>query len=221
MKILWITNIPFAKLSGLAGLNSGNTTGSWLDASLDAFIGDKEYEIIVATIGNTDKIRTLVEGNITYCLLPGGSVSKYNYKSRSNREVWELIRNTYKPDFLQQAMADNFQVLSLNTNSSVHHNSIEKQREWVLAQIKAFPGQIAFATTFTIEGWDDPGWAEKTIAHLDKTIAQGAVAVKIWKNIGMVEKDKQGRLIMIDNPRFDPIFEYLIQKGIPIVGQLG
>ncbi|MGA2915473.1 MAG: glycosyltransferase [Sedimentisphaerales bacterium] len=101
MRILWITNIPFGKLSVLAGLKSGDISGSWLNASLDAFVGDKEYEIIVATIGNTNKIKTLVEDNITYCLLPGGSVAQYNYTSPSNGQTWEVIKNTYKPDLIQ------------------------------------------------------------------------------------------------------------------------
>ena len=101
MRILWITNIPFGKLSNLAGFRSDNTSGSWLNASLDAFVGDEQYEIIVTTIGHTDKIKTLVEDNITYCLLPGGRVSKYNYKSKSNRKVWETVKNTHKPNLIQ------------------------------------------------------------------------------------------------------------------------
>lgn len=100
MRILWVTNISFGKLSELAGQRS-NTSGSWLNASLDTFIGDKEYEIIVATIGNTDQIKTLVEDNITYCLLPGRSVAKYNHTSPTNKQAWEEIKKTYKPDLIQ------------------------------------------------------------------------------------------------------------------------
>jgi glycosyltransferase involved in cell wall biosynthesis len=101
MRVLWITNIPFGKLSVLAGQKGGGTSGSWLNASLDAFIGDKEYEIVVATIGNSDKVKTLVDGNITYCLLPGGGVAKYDHTSPVNRQAWEFIRDTYKPDLIQ------------------------------------------------------------------------------------------------------------------------
>lgn len=36
-----------------------------------------------------------------------------------------------------------------------------------------------------MNGWDDPGWLEKTIEHIDSTISEGACAVKVWKNIGM------------------------------------
>lgn len=101
MRILWITNILFGKFSALTGRENGDTSGPWLNASLDAFAGDKEYEIIVATIGNTHKIKTLVEDNITYCLMPGGSVAKYNSTSAHNRRAWEVLKNTYKPDLIQ------------------------------------------------------------------------------------------------------------------------
>lgn len=101
MRILWIANIPFGRLVELTGQPEGNTSGSWLNAALDIFAGDKEYEIVVATIGNTEKIKTLVEGNITYCLLPGGNVTEYNCKSLANRHAWEEIKKTYKPDLMQ------------------------------------------------------------------------------------------------------------------------
>ncbi len=101
MKILWITNIPFGGLSDLAGLKGGNTSGSWLNAALDAFIGDKAYQLIIATTGNTEQIKSQTEDNITYCLLPGGSVGQYDHTSSSNRQVWEEIKNTYKPDLIQ------------------------------------------------------------------------------------------------------------------------
>jgi predicted TIM-barrel fold metal-dependent hydrolase len=47
------------------------------------------------------------------------------------------------------------------------------------------------------------------------------VAVKVWKNIGMEFRDKDSVLIMIDDPKFDPIFAHLAEIGIPLVGHLG
>ena len=38
--------------------------------------------------------------------------------------------------------------------------------------------------------WKIPNWAERTIAHLDQTFEKGAVAIKVWKNIGMVQRDQ-------------------------------
>jgi predicted TIM-barrel fold metal-dependent hydrolase len=37
----------------------------------------------------------------------------------------------------------------------------------------------------------------------------------------MVEKDKNGQFIMIDDPKFDTIFNYMEENGIPVCGHLG
>jgi predicted TIM-barrel fold metal-dependent hydrolase len=72
-----------------------------------------------------------------------------------------------------------------------------------------------------MKGWDNPDWQEKTLAYIDESFKKGAIGMKVWKNIGMVEKDKDGKFIMIDNPKFDTIFNYLERKGIPVCGHLG
>ena len=72
-----------------------------------------------------------------------------------------------------------------------------------------------------MEGWETPQWQTNTIDFLDKTFSDGAVGVKVWKNIGMVVRNRDGDLIMIDDSRFDPIFEHLQKRGIVLMGHLG
>ncbi len=70
-------------------------------------------------------------------------------------------------------------------------------------------------------GWDNPEWMKNTLRYLDSTFAEGAVAAKVWKNIGMEFRDKDSNLVMIDNPRFDSIFRHLKEKDIPLIGHHG
>jgi predicted TIM-barrel fold metal-dependent hydrolase len=84
-----------------------------------------------------------------------------------------------------------------------------------------YPETTEFTTTFCLDGWDEPGWVENTISWIDQCLADGAIAVKVWKNIGMEFRDKDSVLIMIDNPQFDPVFQHLAENGIPLVGHLG
>ena len=44
------------------------------------------------------------------------------------------------------------------------------------------------------------------MTELEETFRQGAVAVKIYKDIGMKLKSRDGPYLMPDNPVFDPIF---------------
>jgi L-malate glycosyltransferase len=100
MNILWISNIPFGKLLDLAGIIGENTSGSWLNAALSGFVGDSKYNLTVVTVGRVKSIRSIVENNITYCLLPGGYPSEYNYKKKSNEKYWQNIKEKYKPDIV-------------------------------------------------------------------------------------------------------------------------
>ena len=72
-----------------------------------------------------------------------------------------------------------------------------------------------------MHGWDDPNWPQQTIAQLDAAFAAGAVAVKVWKNIGMEFRDSRGRLVMIDDPKFDPVFEFIRERQRVLIGHQG
>ena len=68
-----------------------------------------------------------------------------------------------------------------------------------------------------MKGFGGAGWTADTIRHIDAEVAQGAVGVKVWKNIGMVERDARGRLIMLDDRRFDGVMRHLEARGLPLI----
>jgi len=87
--------------------------------------------------------------------------------------------------FMAQASADRFRVLTINVEDPDFPPIAEQQREAVSLR-ERYPGWVAFAATFSTEGFQAPGWSESAVRHIDAARAQGAVGVKIWKNIGMV-----------------------------------
>src|SRR5680860_76250 len=130
--------------------------------------------------------------------------------------VW-TDRNT----FVEQAKKDNFRMLNIVVDLSKGQEFVEKQFDYCVDQRKAHPEEFEIATAFSIEDWDNPDFTKNTITWLDKCFAEGAIAVKVWKNIGMVFRDKNDELIMVDNPKLDPIFDYLAKREIPLLGHLG
>ncbi len=128
---------------------------------------------------------------------------------------------TESNDFMEQAIKDNFKVVTVCVDVDNSMDSVERQFHFSLIQKRNHPSQVEFATAFSMEGWDNPEWLEKTTAWLDSGIRAGAVAVKVWKNIGMVFRDKTNKLVMIDDPRFDPIFKMLADRNITLLGHLG
>lgn len=118
--------------------------------------------------------------------------------------------------FLDQAIADNFELLSINVDYPAFP-SIAHQSDAAHYFIKVDPKRFHYATTFTMKGFGDAGWAQKTNAYLDSEFQQGALAVKVWKNIGMVERDAKGQLIFIDDKGFDPVLDHLAARNIPLI----
>ncbi len=128
--------------------------------------------------------------------------------------------NTKRLAFMEQAVDDNFRILTINTDAPIGV-TIEEQRELAVFQREAFPNHLAFLTSFSMEGWGTGEWLDNTFAYLKESFEMGAIGVKVWKNIGMVEQDQDGGFIMIDDPKFDPVFNYLEEKGVPVCGHLG
>ncbi len=100
MKLLWITNLPIGKLIDLEGSAGVHTTGTWLSAALATFIGDGAIELAIVTVGNSRKIKSTTEGNITYCILPGGLPGRYNHLRPKNAEHWEFVKRNFQPDII-------------------------------------------------------------------------------------------------------------------------
>ncbi len=121
---------------------------------------------------------------------------------------------------LEQALRDRFRLLCINTNSEDCERV--QQAQGLLDSLKnGWPDAMEYSATFCMDRWDEPDWTKNTIEWIDSCIDQGAVAVKVWKNIGMEFREQNNNLVMIDNPRFDPVFKHLAEKGIPMAGHLG
>jgi hypothetical protein len=126
--------------------------------------------------------------------------------------------NTEQTALIEQAIEDNFQLFNINWDDVNDPPPMEVQQEFALHQLKAFPGRVEYATTFSIRNFSDEDWKEQTINYLRNSFVQGAIAVKIYKVIGMSLRDKNNKLVMIDDPVFDDIVEFIIKNNIPVVG---
>jgi predicted TIM-barrel fold metal-dependent hydrolase len=128
---------------------------------------------------------------------------------------------TASDDFMELAKENNFKVIDVALDPKNTWAEVRREFRYCQEQKKNHPSSVEIVTSFSMEGWDEPDWLDKTMAWLDSSINNGAIGVKVWKNIGMVYRDKKSKLIMIDDPRFDPIFKMLAQKNIRVLGHLG
>lgn len=124
------------------------------------------------------------------------------------------------PTFMARAAADNFRLLTINVNYG-DFPPLPQQRSAALTLRTEYPDRVEFATTFDAAGSDRAGWAKDVERQLSDDLDAGAIAVKVWKDIGMQQRDKDGRAVMIDDPRFTPIFRMLEARGTVVLGHLG
>jgi predicted TIM-barrel fold metal-dependent hydrolase len=84
-----------------------------------------------------------------------------------------------------------------------------------------YPRYYAWSTTFDLTQRNEPDWVEQVKGYLKDSFDNGAVAVKVWKEIGMEIKNSKGEFIQIDDPMFTPIFNYIAQEGKPLFAHIG
>ena len=145
-----------------------------------------------------------------YTLDDFASVKKYD------THIHLEVENT---TMVPQAVKDNFHLL--NINGDWGPIEVPEQQKIALAVEQKYPEQVMFAASFSAKNYNDPDFVSQTIAYLKNSFEKGAVAVKVWKNIGMELKDKQGKFVMIDNPRFDTIFDFIEKNNITLLSHQG
>jgi len=93
-----------------------------------------------------------------------------------------------------------------------------------LARAKAFvaasPGHARLCVTFDPFTFRQKDFAESTAKQLHQEFAEGAIAVKIWKNIGMELKTADGKYVMPDDPTFEPIYREIAAENKTLVAHV-
>jgi predicted TIM-barrel fold metal-dependent hydrolase len=131
------------------------------------------------------------------------------------------------PDALAQVAALDLKLV----NVAVAHSSSDPWRcsaEVFAALADRHPDRYAWCTTFDPPDVAAMAGAEEALRYVEQTIralsddfAAGAIACKFWKNIGMELRKASGAFLMVDDPLFDPIYEYLASTGKPALMHIG
>jgi len=127
---------------------------------------------------------------------------------------------TSDDSFMKLVEENNLKMITLVTRS-VAQPEIDVEFGFARALQEKHPGTIGFATTFSMDGFGETGWEEKTISWLQKSFDEGAIALKLWKDIGMTFRDTDSSFLMIDDPRFDPILDFVEEQGMTFVNHNG
>lgn len=122
------------------------------------------------------------------------------------------------PDLLALLAESDLSLLNIcvaNAGSDWHDWRQQAERYHQLA--KHHPQRFAWCTTIDLPRYDDPGYVAAVIDGLDRDFDAGAVACKIWKNVGMDARRPDGTFAMVDDEIFDPIFDHIARRGYTLL----
>ncbi len=66
-------------------------------------------------------------------------------------------------------------------------------------------------------GAGGPGWAERAVARLEQSLANGAIGLKVFKNLGLSAKNADGTRLHVDDPALKPVWEACARLNVPVL----
>lgn len=120
------------------------------------------------------------------------------------------------PELLDLLDKFNLQLLNICVAQD-NHGAWRDQAETYARLAHEDPTHFAWCTSFDLPRFDDPHYIDSVLAGLDTDFANGAVACKIWKNIGMEVRKPDGSFLMPDDPLLDPVYEHLVANRWPLL----
>lgn len=80
-----------------------------------------------------------------------------------------------------------------------------------------YPNRFGVFANVNFDGVGSQDWGEKAAQQLEQDVKNGAVGLKIYKSLGLRNKDTNGKRLAIDDPRLAPVWEKCGELGIPVI----
>lgn len=128
---------------------------------------------------------------------------------------------TEEKTMILEARENNFKLLAMSLDVVPGYPPMAEQIRVNSKHHREDPDIFAYNTAFTLENWNDADWSEKVIIKIKKEFENGSQGIKIWKNIGMDEKDKNGKYITLEDPKFEPVFKFIKDQNKVLLSHAG
>jgi len=92
----------------------------------------------------------------------------------------------------------------------------EKLQGVIDEMVKPHPGRFMVFTQLDWSKVDDPDFGAEMATQIRDSVSRGARGLKLLKDLGLGVRDKDGKLLAIDDARLDPAWEECGRLGIPV-----
>jgi len=132
--------------------------------------------------------------------------------------------HVFKVDPAFQGMLDKLHMHLLDIlvvdDTSPAHTHLDTMRTEAMQFVDSSNAHAKLCTTWDPFKFNDKNYAKEAIAQLNQDFAHGAIAVKIWKNVGMEIKNSAGKYILPDDPKIEPIYKDIASHNKTLVAHL-
>jgi predicted TIM-barrel fold metal-dependent hydrolase len=98
--------------------------------------------------------------------------------------------------------------------------TLEQEKEAAIKFIAESKGHARLCTTFDPFRFNDANFPREAIDGLNQDFTHGAIAVKIWKNVGMELRNTAGQYVLPDDPRLQPIYKDIAAHHKTLIAHL-
>lgn len=84
--------------------------------------------------------------------------------------------------------------------------------------IKAtYPNRFVVFTNLDFDDFGSAEWTQNAVKRLEDDVKNGAKGLKIFKSLGFSVKDASGKVVPVDDPRLDPVWQKCGELKIPVL----
>ena len=132
-------------------------------------------------------------------------------------------RRAARPAVPPAELVKTMDAVNLRTMVNLTGGSGEDLAEAIATFDRAFPGRFVTMTEPTWTRASEPGYAQWQADEIAKARAAGAVGVKVLKTLGLFLRDggPTGKLVAVDDPRFDPMWDACGRLNLPVAIHVG
>jgi predicted TIM-barrel fold metal-dependent hydrolase len=123
---------------------------------------------------------------------------------------------TLTPDRVKRYLAE-MDAAGVRTVVNLDGGWGERLTETLAALDQAHPGRFVTFALINFEGIDDPEWSQREAKQLEASFKTGARGLKFHKTLGLRHRYKSGKLMTVDDPKLDPIWEMCAKHNRPVI----
>jgi predicted TIM-barrel fold metal-dependent hydrolase len=181
--------------------------------------------IAITGVGLAQAIATGAIGQTPDLAPRNSGFSESELHQFSALEPIDTHTHIYKSDpayfaMLRKLHLHTLDIVDVSDNGDPERKDWAKETDDVFGVVRNSKGMVSACATFDPYRIDQPDFTAVAIRQINESFDQGAIAVKIWKNIGMEVKDAKGNYLLPDDPRLEPIYRDIADHNKTVVAHV-